>query len=132
MDFIYPREAVERACAVCGEKKTVSRVLGVCLNCIRGRPKDSLSHIREAHGRVRAQHRLLAESPRSPDGVECILCSKNCSIGVTLDIIIEKSDFITLNTTLTEETRGMIGEKELKIIKPTSYIINAARSELID
>jgi len=49
-----------------------------------------------------------------------------------LDIIIEKSDFITLNATLTEETRGMIGERELRMMKPTAYLINTARSALID
>lgn len=49
-----------------------------------------------------------------------------------IDIIITDSDFITLNATITEETRGMIGERELRMMKPTAYIINTARSELID
>ena len=82
LGFIYPREAVERACAVCGEKKNVSRVLNVCLDCIRDRPEESLSHIKEAHRGVRARHGLPAEPPRSPDGIECGLCSNSCSIAV--------------------------------------------------
>jgi len=49
-----------------------------------------------------------------------------------MDKVIEKSDFITLNAILTEETRGMIGERELRMMKPKAYIINTARSELID
>jgi len=82
LGFIYQRETVERVCAVCGERKTVARTLGVCLDCIRCRPEESLSHAREAHGMVRAQHGLPAEPPRSPDGVQCNLCSNSCSIAV--------------------------------------------------
>jgi pyruvate formate lyase activating enzyme len=82
LGFIYPREAAEMACAVCGEEKTVSRVLGVCLDCIRDRPEESLSNIKEAHRVVRARYGLPAEPPHSPDGIECGLCSNDCSIGV--------------------------------------------------
>jgi len=49
-----------------------------------------------------------------------------------LNIILEKSDFITLNATITEETRGMIGERELRMMKSTAYLINTARAALIN
>jgi D-3-phosphoglycerate dehydrogenase len=50
----------------------------------------------------------------------------------TLDHIFRKSDFICLHTPLTESTRGLIGEKELAVMKPTVRILNVARGELID
>jgi len=82
LTFRYPRKAAERRCAVCGEKKTVARVLGVCLDCIRERPEDSMIHIREAHRGVRARQGLPADPPRSPDGIKCGLCSNDCGIPV--------------------------------------------------
>ena len=50
----------------------------------------------------------------------------------TLDHIFRESDFICLHTPLTESTRGIIGEKELAVMKPTVRILNVARGELID
>ncbi len=40
-------------------------------------------------------------------------------------------DFVILTLPLTPETRGLIGETELRAIKPTSYIINVARGPII-
>ena len=51
---------------------------------------------------------------------------------VPLKQIFEESDFICLHTPLTESTRGLIGEKELSMMKPTVRILNVARGELID
>ena len=82
LTFIYPREAVKRVCIVCGEKKTLSMVLAVCLDCIRERPEASKPYVSEAHRKVRDQYQLPAEPPQSPDGVGCNLCSNNCIIGV--------------------------------------------------
>jgi len=49
-----------------------------------------------------------------------------------LETFLKESDFVSVNTILTEETRGMIGESELRIMKPTAYIINTARGAIID
>ncbi|MDP2729640.1 MAG: phosphoglycerate dehydrogenase [Dehalococcoidales bacterium] len=49
-----------------------------------------------------------------------------------LEKLFKESDFITLHVPLTESTRGLIGAKELALLKPTVRIINAARGELID
>ena len=51
---------------------------------------------------------------------------------VPLEQLLKESDFITLHVALTEETRGIIGDKELALLKPTASIINCARGELID
>ncbi|MBI2907446.1 MAG: D-2-hydroxyacid dehydrogenase [Chloroflexi bacterium] len=46
--------------------------------------------------------------------------------------ILEESDFVALALPLTEETRKLIGEKELRAMKPSSYIINVSRGPIID
>jgi len=51
---------------------------------------------------------------------------------VTLDELLEKSDFITVNVPLTEETKGMIGRNEISKMKKGAYLINSARGGIID
>jgi len=51
---------------------------------------------------------------------------------VSLEQILRESDFITLHIPLTKTTDGIIGAKELGMVKPTVRIINAARGGLID
>lgn len=50
---------------------------------------------------------------------------------VDLDTLLRQSDFVSLHTRLTKETAGMIGDRELGLMKPTAYLINTARGELI-
>jgi len=51
---------------------------------------------------------------------------------VTLDRILTDSDFVSIHTFLSDETRGMIGMAELQKMKRTAYIINTARGPIID
>ncbi len=46
--------------------------------------------------------------------------------------LLQRSDFITLHTPLTEATSGLIGERELALMRPGVRLINAARGGLID
>jgi D-3-phosphoglycerate dehydrogenase len=46
---------------------------------------------------------------------------------VGLQELLAESDFVTLHCPLTRETRDMIDEKELAAMKPSAYLINAAR-----
>jgi D-3-phosphoglycerate dehydrogenase len=46
---------------------------------------------------------------------------------VGLNELLLESDFVTLHCPLTAETKSMIGEKELASMKPSAYLINAAR-----
>ena len=57
---------------------------------------------------------------------------KGNEIAVTLDELLEKSDFMTVHVPLTEETRGMIGKKEISKMKNGAYLINTARGGIID
>jgi D-3-phosphoglycerate dehydrogenase len=51
---------------------------------------------------------------------------------VPLDELMRESDFITVHLPKTAETAGLIGEEQLKLAKPTMYLINAARGGIVD
>ena len=51
---------------------------------------------------------------------------------VGLDELLRESDFISIHLPKTPETVGLIGEKELAIVKPGVRIVNAARGGLVD
>ena len=48
-----------------------------------------------------------------------------------LNKVMRDSDFLVVTVPLTPETRGMIGEKEIRIMKPTAHIVNVARAAII-
>jgi len=48
-----------------------------------------------------------------------------------LDYILREADFVIVTAPLTPETRGMIGERELRLMKSTTYIVNVARAAII-
>lgn len=51
---------------------------------------------------------------------------------VSLDELLKESDFITIHLPKTAETVGLIGAEQLKLVKPSVRIINAARGGIID
>lgn len=51
---------------------------------------------------------------------------------VSLDELLEQSDFITVHLPKTPETAGLIGEEALKKVKPTVRIINASRGGIVN
>ncbi|MBI2907279.1 MAG: D-2-hydroxyacid dehydrogenase [Chloroflexi bacterium] len=46
--------------------------------------------------------------------------------------MLGECDFVLVSVALTDETRKLIGERELKAMKPTAYIMNIARGQVID
>ena len=50
----------------------------------------------------------------------------------SLGDLLRESDFVSLHTPLNEHTRGMIGEKELRCMKPTAFLINVSRGAVVD
>lgn len=71
--------------------------------------------------RVLAYSRHLSQAD-CPDGVVC----------ADLDTLFAKSDFITLHCPLNDESRGMIGTKNINKMKDGVYIINTARGGLVN
>jgi D-3-phosphoglycerate dehydrogenase len=56
-------------------------------------------------------------------------------LGVRLtdkDTVLRESDVICINCPLTPETRHLVGDRELSLMKPTAYLINTARGPIVD
>lgn len=51
---------------------------------------------------------------------------------VSLDELLRKANFVSLHVPLNEETRGMIGARELSLMGKEAYLINTARGGLVD
>ena len=51
---------------------------------------------------------------------------------LSLDELLEQSDFLTIHMPKTPETTGMIGIEQLRRMKSTAYVVNVARGGLID
>lgn len=49
----------------------------------------------------------------------------------TLDELLERSDFVSLHVPLTENTRGLIGARELNMMKPTGVLVNTSRGQVV-
>ena len=50
----------------------------------------------------------------------------------SLDTLLPVADFLSVNCPLTAETHGMIGAKQLRAMKPTAFLINSARAQVVD
>jgi phosphoglycerate dehydrogenase-like enzyme/2-keto-3-deoxy-L-rhamnonate aldolase RhmA len=51
---------------------------------------------------------------------------------VPLDVLLRDSDFVSIHCPLTDSTRGLIGSRELGLMKPTAYLLNTARGGIVD
>lgn len=51
---------------------------------------------------------------------------------VDLDTLLRESDFVSVHTPLTSETRHMIGREQLDLMKDTAYLINTSRGPVLD
>ncbi len=51
---------------------------------------------------------------------------------VSLEELLAEADIVTLHANVTESSRGMIGEAQLRAMKPTAMLINAGRGALVD
>jgi len=51
---------------------------------------------------------------------------------VGLNELLADSDVVTLHAVLTADTQGLIGEKELRLMKPSAFLVNTSRGGLID
>lgn len=51
---------------------------------------------------------------------------------VYLETLLQQSDVVTLHTTLSQETRGLIGERQLRVMKKTAHLINTSRGAVVE
>ena len=67
---------------------------------------------------------LLSRSKiANPEGME---------VETDLERLLKRVDILSLHCPLTEKTRGMIGDKELRMLKPTALLINTSRGPVVD
>ena len=70
-------------CRICGdESATISDYIGVCAECIKKNPEQSLIIAEKAHADARRLFGLPAKPPRDPSGILCGMCANNCKIGI--------------------------------------------------
>jgi phosphoglycerate dehydrogenase-like enzyme len=65
------------------------------------------------------------------------LTAERCtSAGVALapakEVLLGQADIVSLHVVLSPRTRGLIGAKELALMKPSAYLINTARGPIVD
>ena len=51
---------------------------------------------------------------------------------VSLDRLLGESDFVSLHVPLASQTRHLIGQRELSLMKPSAVLVNAARGAVVD
>jgi D-3-phosphoglycerate dehydrogenase len=69
---------------------------------------------------------LVYSRRENPDPVEGVSTTSD------LGLVLAESDFVALHLPATKETHNLIGERELRMMKPTAYLINTARGALIE
>ncbi|MBI3942439.1 MAG: dehydrogenase [Chloroflexi bacterium] len=72
--------------------------------------------------------RVLAYSPHAdPQGAQRLGIAL-----VDLDTLLQQADFVSIHCRLTPETTGLIGARELRLMKPTAYLVNLARGKIVN
>jgi phosphoglycerate dehydrogenase-like enzyme len=51
---------------------------------------------------------------------------------VSLDILMRESDFVSVHVPLTPATKHLIGERELRLMKPSAFLVNTSRGAVIN
>ncbi|MBN2437932.1 MAG: hydroxyacid dehydrogenase [Deltaproteobacteria bacterium] len=54
------------------------------------------------------------------------------SLVAQIDDVFRQADVVSLHTPLTPETRGFVNEKKLRLMKPTAFLVNLSRGEVVD
>jgi len=52
--------------------------------------------------------------------------------GDALDDVLRQSDYLAITLSLNETTRGLIGARELASMKPSAFLVNVARAQIVD
>lgn len=71
---------------------------------------------------------VVAYTPRLDEGLD----ASGARTTGDLAALLAESDYVSLHLPATPETRGLIGEAELRAMKPTAYLINTSRGALVD
>jgi phosphoglycerate dehydrogenase-like enzyme len=88
-----------------------------------GRLGTDVARIGKAFGmQVIAWSQNMTRETTDPLGVEL----------VSKDLLFQRADVVTVHLVLSDRTRGLIGERELGMMKPSALLINTARGPIVD
>jgi phosphoglycerate dehydrogenase-like enzyme len=151
--------ATERGVQVCGTRDvghlTAELTLGLMLALARQTSHEERA-MREGRWHVRLGHSLrgrtlgllgLGNLGRQVAGfgrmlgMETIAWSQNLTAAAAAEAgtrrvereeLFIASDYVTIHVRLSERTRGLVGARELALMKPTAYLINTSRGPIVD
>ena len=72
---------------------------------------------------------ILAFDPLLPDRM---FEEHGARRAASVEEVLRRADFLSVHSPLPPETRHLIGERELKMMKPTAYLINTSRGAVVD
>ena len=90
-----------------------------------------LSHVGQRVARICGkglEMRLLAYDPYIPAAT----FQAHGAVQVSLEELLTQADYVTIHCPLTAETRGMIAQRELALMRPSAFLINTARGGIVD
>ncbi len=64
-----------------------------------------------------------------------LTAQRAAEVGATLvgrDELLGRADLVTIHLVLSERTRGLIGARELALMKPSAYLVNTSRGPIVD
>lgn len=63
---------------------------------------------------------------------QSLIASAGCTPVSNYFAALPDMDFVTMHCPLTDETRAMVGERELAAMRPSAYVVNCARGGIVD
>jgi D-3-phosphoglycerate dehydrogenase len=66
------------------------------------------------------------------ENLKLSIAKDNQVLAVTKEELLEKSDFITIHTVLSDRTKNLIRKKDLELMKETAFLINTSRGPVVN
>ena len=66
------------------------------------------------------------------ENLKLSIAKDNQVLAVTKEDLLEKSDFITIHTVLSDRTKNLIAKKDLQLMKDTAFLINTSRGPIVN
>jgi D-3-phosphoglycerate dehydrogenase len=66
------------------------------------------------------------------ENLKLSVAKDNQVLAVTKEELLEKSDFVTIHTVLSDRTKNLITKKDLEIMKDTAFLINTSRGPILN
>ncbi|HEX2500070.1 MAG TPA: NAD(P)-dependent oxidoreductase, partial [Methylomirabilota bacterium] len=65
-----------------------------------------------------------------------LTAERAAAVGATLarsrDELLQRADIVTIHLVLSERTRGLVGARELALMRPSAYLVNTSRGPIVD